>query len=405
MPLVLHPNARFFAVCATLAAASAQAHAVNGDTFTPYVRYTRAYQDNPLLLRDRATALAVSGSEDTSETTSTTTAGIKFDKEYLRQLIKVDLNVAKSTHDRYRRLDNTSRGYDANWTWHAFDNLDGNLISTYSRAPAPNEDFRQASAVLRTQRFDMFEAGYLVTPSWRVRGNVSRYTLGYGVEELRPFDLTLNTALVGIDFLPATGSTFGLQTGRTRGGYPNAPTGVNVQNGSYTLNEFKGLAKWKFTPQTDFQFLGGWVNRSEDNAASKDFSGLNARLTSNWAPTAKLSFSAAAFQEFAAAGDLVSNYTLNRGFSASSVWNVTFHSRLEAGVRTEKRDYNGIATILNTSAQNRDDRFRTLQLASIYQPTSHIKITVGLFKTIADSNIDKLGYRAKGAAISAQYAF
>ncbi|MES2831799.1 MAG: XrtB/PEP-CTERM-associated polysaccharide biosynthesis outer membrane protein EpsL [Pseudomonadota bacterium] len=393
------------AICAALIAIAVPAYAVKGDTFSPYVGVTRTYDNNLLRLPNRATALAVTGSEKTSDTITVANAGIKFDKQYMRQMFNADVFIAKNSYDRYQELDNISRGYVANWGWHAFDDLDGNFISSYSHALAPIEDFRQAANVKRTQHFNLLEARYLVTPSWRVRSDVSRYALSYELDTLKPFELTLNRLVVGIDFLPATGSTFGLQVGRTSGGYPGAQAGVVVQNGDYTLDEFKGLAKWKFTPQTSFQFLGGWVQRKEDNAAAKDFNGINARLTGDWAPTAKLSFAATAFREFAATGDLVSNYTLNRGLDLSSKWDVSYKIRVEASARSESRDYNGITTLINTTAQNRDDRLRTFRLASTYQPTSHIKITAGLFKNIVDSNIAQLAYRSNGAALNAQYEF
>lgn len=388
-----------------LVAAMGPAHAVDGDTFSPYVSYTVTHEDNLLRLHNRAAALAVTGAEETSDTVTSATAGIKIDKAYQRQRVTVDLNASRNSYDRYRSLDNIGKSYSANWSWHAFDDLEGNLISTYSNALAPLEDFRSPNKVLRTQRFNFFEARYLVTPSWRVRGDISRYFLGYELDALRPYDLTLNSGIVGIDYLPATDSTFGLQAGRSNGGYPGAQGNATIANSGYLLDEFKGLAKWRFTPQTDFDFLGGWVRRKANTASAKDFSGVNARLTGNWSPTAKLNFSASAYREFAATGDQISNYTLNRGLNLTSAWDVTYKIRLEAAARTESRDYNGIATIVDTTAQARDDRFRSLRIASVYKPTSHLKVIAGLFRNVADSTVTLLAYRSNGAALDAQYEF
>jgi exopolysaccharide biosynthesis operon protein EpsL len=378
----------------------------DANTVTPYVGLSSRYDDNLLRLDSAARARLQPGSTSTSDNVQNVFAGVRFDQQIARQRVLLDLNLNHQRFDHYRQFDHTGRLVKGQWNWHAFDDLEGTVVSRYTLGLAPFDAVRSAARVLQQEHFNLLEARYLATPSWQLRGAANRYSVAYDVAPQSAYDFALDAVEAGVDYLPATGSSIGLQAGHSRGKYGNGSvTGAVPVNNDYTQNELKSRLLWAVSPQTRIQLLGGYVERRQAVASVRDYRGVNVRLSDTWAPTVKLGVTASIYRELGAAADVNANYSLNQGISLASAWDMTAVLRVEATAAFEKRGFNDVSTLQNAVPQARDDKLQRYGIAATYRPTQHWKLSASLFRHVTDSTIPTLASRAQGGALGAVYAF
>jgi hypothetical protein len=274
----------------------------DGNTVTPYVGLSSRYDDNLLRLDSAARARLQPGFTSTSDNVQNVFAGVRLDQQIARQRVLLDLNLNHQRFDHYRQFDHTGRLVKGQWNWHAFDDLEGTVVSRYTLGLAPFDAVRSAARVLQQEHFNLLEARYLATPSWQLRGAANRYSVAYDVAPQSAYDFALDAVEAGVDYLPATGSSVGLQAGHSRGKYGNGSlAGAVPVNNDYTQNELKSRLLWAVSPQTRIQFLGGYVERRQAVASVRDYRGVNVRLSDTWAPSVKLGVTASVYRELGAA--------------------------------------------------------------------------------------------------------
>jgi len=387
--------------------------AVEEDMLTPYVNYSINYDDNIFRLHDSAAAMATLGTEKMSDTTQIATGGLRFDKKFSQQHLKADFNLSRQKYNSFSQFDHDSRAYQANWNWHAGTHLDGNLGGNYSKTLAPFTEYLSLTPNVTAQQNNMrshqrafADAGWLLHPSWRVRGGYSRYEQDYELDTQRANDGTLDTGELGLDYLVQNNSSVGLLVRKLRGRYFNEQSfGLSSVNNSYEQNEFKGKIVWQFSEKTQMQFIGGWANRKYDNFSERDSSGINTRFVGNWKATSKLVFSMGAWREIGELNYLSANFGMTRGINVGALWKITDILKLNGVLLRETRDYNGVTPLAGTATASHNDRYYNAMLKLTYLPTRHLTIDTSVYHYVLGSSLPQLGYRGSGALLNTRYEF
>lgn len=376
--------------------------AAEGDVFRPYVGYSFSYDENVSGISDADKQTQNLSDSDLSDTSRRADAGLAINKRISQQVLSAKLNLAHITSDRLGTLNN--KDLLGNWNWHVGDHVEGNLgasyvqvLSPYVNFDAPDTDNDEPN--LRTQRREFFDASWLLHPSWRLRGGLSRDKLSYDVNSAG--DRNEVTSELGLDYLAASKSTFGVQLRHTRGDLPNSPILAN----SYDQNEIKGKVNWLLTGKTQLQFLGGYVQRKHDSDATRDFNGPNARLIAQWKPTGKVGVTLSGWREIGALDqdeigspeNLTASYALNQGISVGSTWDLTSKVRLDGQLKRETSDYRG-------AESGGNDTFRTASLKLVYRPTDHLQLAALAHRRIRDSS-DGDRTPNTGLMLSSRYEF
>lgn len=376
------------------------AYAAENDTFTPYVGYGMYRDDNISRQPD--------GGSRVSDTWRRTTVGLRFDKEFSRQRVRLDASLNDTKYDTFSRFDNDGRRFLANWDWVLGNRFSGNVGSSYIETLTPfNEvafDGTPLPSSVRTQRRTYVNGGWSFHPAWRVRAGLTRDDVNY--EEIPAARITIDSTEVGLDYTARSQNRIGLVLRHSDATYPNQIPGLSSD---YTQDEIKADVRWRLTGKTDVQFLGGWARRQFDSQNQRDFTGPDARVTANWAATGKTKFTVAAWRELgtgiyrtnpesvANGDDLSSNFSRNTGASLAATWQSTSKLAFDAMVMTEDRNYNRI---------DRDDRYQKTSVGATFLPLRQLNIRMSVYQQqLKSDSIAARTYRTKGVQIATRYEF
>ncbi|MBY0242770.1 MAG: outer membrane beta-barrel protein, partial [Burkholderiaceae bacterium] len=373
------------------------AQAMLSDTIHPYLAVARSHDSNLFRLDERA-VIAQRGDDLTR-----TQLGVLVDLPLGRQRLTGHIKRSKVSFSRYTQLDYDGKDYAADLEWHIGNHLEGHVGATYAQTLTSFNDFHTAERNLRVQRRDYVDGAWRFHPSYRVRVAASRNQSTYDLPLQRYNNRTEDQLDAGFDYLPPSGSRFGVQASRIDGRYPNHRSmGGMLIDDSYTQHELKANVSWLFSATSQFQMLAGWAERKHSLFTERDTSGLNGRATMHWSMLRKLKMSASAWREFAAVESNLINNSINKGVSLNATWELTSKVAATAMVRREKRDFSTLEGRL--AAPNLFDKTRIATVGLSWAPTLSSQLSVHAFHEVRSGNAST-NYRANGAAVSASIQF
>ena len=351
-----------------------RAYAGPSDAFHVYGGLSYMYDDNLFRLADDQPA----NDNQRSDSSQQTTIGAFFDKTYGRQRVQLQAKRSKVTFSHFDQLNYSGKDYMATLNWALAHHLDGTLGATYNQGLAPYSDFRSRERNLRTQKRAFFDGGWRFHPSGRVRTSVStdKYTYELPIQQIN--NRTDTTTEVEVDYLPASGSTIGLQARRFAGRYqyPAIFNGVRVIN-DFNQDELKVRANWAVTKITNLELLAGYARR--DNITGSNLggeSGFNGRLTLMMAPRARLFVGAAVWREFSPIESTTVTYALSTGASVYGTWDYSSKIRIEARAQAERRAYH--ERLARLVSDDLSDRVKRASLIASWKARPTILFSAGL---------------------------
>ena len=389
-------------------------YAGEGDTFTPYVGYGIYSNDNINNASDTCTVINNNPCRTRlSDTWHQTTVGVRFNKEISRQRLSADASLNKTEYDNLSDRDNDGRRLSANWNWVLGNRLSGNVGTSFSESvpndifvvtTGPNAGAVQSPPNLVTRKSNFINGGWHLHPSWRVTAAFKRDDIKY--EQRTGLNAQIDTAELGLNYVPKSGNKIGLLLRHGVGNYPNQPPGID--NGDYTQDEVKANVSWRITGKTELQFLGGWATRDFEFDPSRNYSGPDGKLTVNWAATGKTALSLAVWRTLGSgytdrgddlrspADDVNSNFSLNTGASLSANWHATNKIVVEALTSSEGRTYN---------RAERTDRYVKSSLGLNYSPLKQWSVRMAVYQQQLNSDFNNSSYRSKGFQLATRYEF
>jgi len=306
----------------------------------------------------------------------TAEAGILYNKRISRQRVAVSAKVSKVSFDHFDQLDYDGRDLQGTWFWEIGNKFEGRAETMYLQTLAPYTDFRSDQRNLRKQRRHLFDAGYKMHPSWKVRAGYSQDEFDYELLVQRFNNRTEKAVETELLYTPKSGSSVGLVARRVKGEYPNRrPINAGVMVDDFTQDELKARVNWLATGSTTVQALAGYVRREQQSFGEGKTSGFNGRVTGIYTPRGKISYTAAAWREFAPIESSLVSYTLNKGASIGANWDATAKLRVEASAVYEKRDYNARTAFPGSS--DLTDAIRSANVRAVWQAQRKVQVIAG----------------------------
>lgn len=384
------------------AACSLPAGAAISDTISPFIATSYSYDDNLFRIDDNVPGFG----GQRSDTSRQVQAGFLINRPIGRQLLTGQVKWSRVYFDHFDQLNYTGKDYLADLEWHIANHLEGHLGASYAQTLTPFSDLRSSERNLRTIRREYANGGWRFHPSWRVRGGFSRDRYSYDSIAQRFSNRQEDAIELGFDYLPASGSRIGIQLRHLKGSYPNRAdlAAFGIEQG-YEQDEVKANIYWILSGATQVQLLGGWVKRKNELFSGRDSSGVNGRITVNWAPLGKVRFTGSLWHEFAAVENSLITSSLNNGASLAAAWDISAKVRMDAQLRREKRDFSAASGLV--LPVDVDDTTKTASVGLTYAPRPNIQLGVSTFRdTRRGAPIINTGsYRAKGASINASIQF
>ncbi len=207
-----------------------------------------------------------------------------------------------------------------------------------------------------------------------MRGAASRDKFSYELTTQRFNNRTEDALEAGFDYLPRSGSSFGLVARRVKGKYQfDRFDGQAFLNESFEQDELKARINWKVTGITTLQALAGHVRRKNASYGPENLSGFNGRVILLMNPRVKLRLTSQAWREFLPIESNIVSFGLNRGASINAAYDASAKVRIDGLLSTERRAFEARETI--STRKGLSDSLKQAQLSATWSPRPTIQLS------------------------------
>jgi len=380
------------------------------------------HDDNIFRLSDSA---VVPGVTERSDTIYRVGLGLKADLPVSRQRLLFDANIDSFTFDRYSQLDHVAYRAGAAWRWQVGSRLSGDLGYARRRFLADLGEIQASLKDMITEDRFYANAGFLVTPRWRVRGGADWVKWDHSESTRSVLDLRVSSTTVGVDYVTPASNSIGAQFKYSHGDYPNRQVfAAGAVLNDYDEYETSAVLRWMLTGKTVFNARLGYTKREHDELPARDFDGFTGRLTLDWAAGAKTLINASVWREIqsveergtlAEGGALeqaAASYVLSTGASIGPAWAPTVKLVFQAKLVHEKRKFEGdpglafgVFSIPGAAGAHREDTFNGIRVSAGYTPIRALRLTLSAERGERDSNALLRDYDYNRISANARFQF
>jgi exopolysaccharide biosynthesis operon protein EpsL len=231
------------------------------------------------------------------------------------------------------------------------------------------------------------DAGYMLTPRWKVRGGVDWLNWDHDEPTRNTLDARIASGTVGLDYVTPQGNATGAQFKYTKGEYPNQQAvGVTSVDNGFKEYESSLVAHWMVTGKSTVDARLGYTARRHDQLSQRDFDGGTGRLSYDWFFAAKTLLNFGIWRELRSSEDISASYVLAKGWSLGPAWAPTSKLVFQAKYLHEDRDYRGDPGFVIIGGAPREDIFRGVNVSAGYSPRRNVRLSLALERGNRDSN-------------------
>lgn len=358
---------------------------------------------NVFRLSDSVNAQAVIGTPVRSDTIAITTLGLKLDKRYGLQRFELDVNAQDHNYQRFSNLDFTAFNYAAAWRWSFTPALHGNVTTDrreYTDTTADVQNFGQVNR--RTVRSTVFDAEYEIDGAWRLVGGVFDRSSTSNQPFTFEADTKVEGAEAGVRYVFASNASLAYRFRNGDGEYPGR-TASPVFARSFTDREHEFRFDWAPTGKITARGRLSHFDRSHDDLAARDFSGLVGQADATWAITAKTGVTGGVIRELGSYQTATASYFEGHRFFVGPTWRPTEKTAVRLRYDHGVRDFSG--ALPGFVESNRRDTTKQAMLAFDWRPWRALKLTASLQRDERNSSEPAFNYRSNTVGLSALASF
>lgn len=368
------------------------AHAKEGDTFRPFVSYTRYYDSNLFRLDDDGvTAVLENGTpvlvtqESASDQYGVLSAGLDVDWKPGRQSIQAHASKNRVRFSRYSSLDYDGSDYQLKWSWRLGNHWSGRIGATEIVTQTSFTDWYAAQVVNNqvTRETRFANADWQFHPRWTGGLGAATAQSTNSTPQQTPLDYEDTSVSATLGYTTPKGSKLRGELRQVDGEYPNRPANSSVDR-FYTQTEYNLLGDWSVSSKFVARAKIGYVQRENDTLSQRDFSGLAGRVSADYFATGKTVFNWALYRELANSDDVNATYQLATGTSFGAAWLATSKITLRATTGFVNRNFEGE---IGGSGIQRDEDILSGSLSLSYVPVRMVTLDLGVQAGRRDSNV------------------
>ena len=343
------------------------------------------------------------GKPSASETVKVTTVGFGLSKALSLQQLDLGVSLVDYKYSNFDYLNATSLNYNADLHWSATPRLHGDLSTSNSETANNFANYRVLNQKnIQTRKQTKFASFYDLNSRVSLLATLDQSSLTNDQRQIGLTDYKTNGKELGVRYAMPSGSsiTYALKT--ADGQYLNTS---NLSNYTFKQTDNSVRAHWEISSKSRADFSAAYINRTQPNNPSRDFSGVNSNASLSWDVTGKTSIEFSwsrdlyGYQTTAAAPANDINYTTNNHVSFGPVWKIS--PKLIANLRYEisRVDYQSL------SAVQRTDNLRNTSLSLQWLLTQRISVTASLNRSTRSSDLAYYNFNSNMASLSAQYSY
>ena len=390
------------------------AHALADGQLEPFASYALTRDDNVFRLSSQSDPASVLGTPSTADTYSTASAGLNFDVRAGRQRFVGGVWVNDNRYDQFTALDFTEVHGRAAWHWQAGDAFSGRVGATTDRALASLANV-QGGVQLGTPnalhtRKAFLDAAYLLTPRWRLGGEVSRLEQANAVAALAVNDMTIDGVSLELSWRSPAANRIGLALQAQDASLPNLqPVGASLIDNSYQQSRVRLVTDWTLSGHSHLIASAGMVSRRYVQLPERDFETGIFHAAYEWTPTDKFTLFATARRDIAAPDEVNAgvnvSFVLEQSIALRPVYRLTEKVSLSGVLSLSDWEYLGDPGQTLGTVPPRTDRVRNAVLTLAYQPLRVLRLEAALRRETRTSTVALGDYEVQVASISARLAF
>lgn len=367
--------------------------AKEGDTFRPFVSYSRYYDGNLFRLdKSESTFVVQDGvflpvsKQNGSDQYGVLSAGLNVDWRPGRQQILVGASKSQVRFSRFTSLDNDGSDYSLKWNWRVGNHWSGQAGASQSVAQSSFTDYAFQSVnnlVTRDSRFA--SADWQFHPRWRIGLGANAATSSNSANTQTALDADDKSVYALLGYATPKGSSLRGEIRQSNNEYPNRPINYRL----YKQTELNLLADWNLTGKLVARAKLGYAQRDNDTLGTRNFSGGAGRLSADYFPTGKTALNWTIYREIGNSDDVSSTYQLSTGTSLGMAWQATAKISLRASASYENRNFE---SDVGAGGVQRDEDTLSGSLSLSYSPVRMATLDVGMQAGRRDSSITDGNY-------------
>ena len=377
--------------------------AKEGDTFRPFVSYTRYYDSNLFRLSDEEIAVASQAFSKTTDQFGVLSAGVDVDWQPGRQRVLASASLSQTRYSRYSSQDNDGYDYQLRWNWQLGNDWSGQ-VGTTNRQSQSSYSNVQVSLVPNevTQDRQFASANWLFHPRWQAGVNVDQADVTNSAPAQITSDYEDQGAGATLTYLTPKGSRIAGQFRKVNADYPNRVLGI-IDN-SFSQTEYNLLGDWRSTGKLTARGRLGYVQRDYPDVSARNYAGWNGRVSADYFPTGKTVLNLAIYREIGNSDDTNATYSLNTGTTLGAAWLATDKITWRANASFVNSDYQGDPGVVIVGTTRNEDTLNG-SLSVSYAPVRMATIDLGVQAGWRDSNIpvDDYNFHAVFVGVRADF--
>jgi exopolysaccharide biosynthesis operon protein EpsL len=380
--------------------------AKEGDTFRPYVSYTRYYDSNLFRLAEGETSFVVEDGtyklvtlDDASDQYGVLGVGLNVDWKLGRQQLVASLNKTLVSYSKYSSLDYDGEDYRATWNWRLGNHWSGQLGATQAVTQTNFSDLQTfningtpvflAVSNLVTRDRQFASADWELHPRWRAGAGGAWSTSENSRLQQRSNDYEDDSEYVYLTYLTPKGSKLRGEFRHQDAKYPyrELVAGSLIDN-SYTQSEYNFVGDWTVSGKLLTHLKLGLVDRQFPTVTTRDYSELAGRATVDYFPTGKTALTLAIYREPAPVEEVNSSFLINDGANLNAAWLLSD----KVTVRASASYVQGTYDLTLPGLPQRIDDTVSGSLSLSYTPLPMATIDIGLQAGSRDSTYSIYDY-------------
>lgn len=311
-----------------------------GDFFRPLVTASYGHDSNIFRFADDAEA-ASSGIDTKIRGVNYYDLGVGFllDWRQSRQRLQARAVAHRVKYGRYGSLlDYDGEDLLARWDWQLGNRWRGQLDASRSKTLGSFNNTTAGGGNVRTENRANLRATYDIHSNWLTEVRYNHIAQRLEAQTVSDYDINILTA--GAYYRGGTLERLGAELRYHDLRRPNPAPGI-ADASELGLGM---VADWTPSGKTRLRGRLGYVNRDEAGTSSQDFSGLEARVDADYAPSGKLLVNGSLYRGVDTTDLLNADYLVRTGASVSAQWSVLPKTRLGAFLTVEEQDYQGVSS-------------------------------------------------------------
>ncbi len=380
------------------------------DKLELFVAQTLTRDDNVFRLSSGLDPAAVVGSSSRGDTYSTTSFGFNLNVPVSRQRFLGGVTWNNTRYDRFGVLNLDGHQGQGIWLWQVGNDISGQLGYTETLILASLANVQsgvQSSTpnVLTIQRA-FFNAEYMLTPRWRLRGEVGRLKLSNEALERQVNDSSTNSVDLTVSYVTPVSNQIGLGVRVDDGRLPNRElVAGDLLDNSYRQQNIAVVTEWTLTGSSHVSARVGSLRRSYAQLPQRDFEGSTFQATYDWRPTGKLTLTAAAQKDISTIEQVNIGYVLVEGVALRPTLRLTDKVNIAGAFEYSNREYRSDPALVLGAVPNRTDHVRSAAVTVSYRPIRTVTLQMALLHETRSSTAAFGDYAANVVSVTARLGF